>query len=132
MKPNTALAFKYSAIASGASFSNIALQALILKAYAGFMAVELSIILATGLILPIKYILDKKYIFNFRADSVSHDAKHFGLYTFVSIFTVLIFWGTEYGFHMLFKTDAMRYTGGLLGLVLSFIAKYKLDKKFVF
>lgn len=132
MKPQTTLALKYSAIAISASAMNIALQVLILKFYKGPLAIELSIAMATGLILPVKYFLDKKFIFSFQVSSLSKDAKHFGLYTFVSLFTVLIFWGTEYGFHAFFQTDLMRYTGAALGLAVSFMAKYHLDKKFVF
>ncbi|MCY4178204.1 MAG: GtrA family protein, partial [Endozoicomonadaceae bacterium] len=46
--------------------------------------------------------------------------------------TTAIFWGTEYFFQIIFKTDFMRYTGGIIGLIAGYLIKYRLDKRFVF
>ena len=54
------------------------------------------------------------------------------LYLVIVIALTLIFWGTEYAFHLIFTTDAMRYIGGVLGLTIGYYVKYQLDKRFVF
>ena len=46
--------------------------------------------------------------------------------------TTLVFWGTEFAFHLAFQTDAMRYLGGVIGLVIGYAIKYQLDKRYVF
>jgi hypothetical protein len=126
------LALRYTVIALSASIVNLLLQAGISRLYEGPFSVELSMAAATGIVLPIKYSLERRVIFAFQPDSLRHDAKLFYLYTVVSVFTVLIFWCTEYTFHLIFEDDAMRYLGGAIGLAISFYSKYRLDKRFVF
>jgi positive regulator of sigma E activity len=128
----TILAIRYTIIALSASALNLLLQAAISWLYQGPLAVEASMVLATGLVLPLKYSIERRVIFEFQPASLLHDAKLFYLYTMVSIFTVLIFWCTEYAFHLIFRDDAMRYIGGAVGLAISFYSKYRLDKQFVF
>jgi positive regulator of sigma E activity len=131
MSPAT-LAIRYTIIALSASALNLLLQAAISWLYQGPLAVEASMVLATGLVLPLKYSIERRVIFEFQPASLLHDAKLFYLYTMVSVFTVLIFWCTEYAFHLIFRDDAMRYIGGAVGLAISFYSKYRLDKQFVF
>lgn len=131
MNPRT-LALRYTSIAIAASALNLLLQAVISRLYAGPFAVEAAMVLATGIVLPIKYSVEKRVIFEFQPDSLMHDAKLFYLYTMVSVVTVLMFWCTEYAFHLLFGDEAMRYVGGALGLAISFYSKYRLDRHFVF
>ena len=50
----------------------------------------------------------------------------------MAVITTLIFWGTEYTFHLIYETELMRYIGGLIGLAIGFYVKYQLDKKYVF
>lgn len=50
----------------------------------------------------------------------------------MGIITTLIFWGTEYAFHLIYDTEFMRYVGGVIGLAVGFYVKYQLDKKYVF
>jgi hypothetical protein len=83
-------------------------------------------------VLPLKYSIERRVIFEFQPASLLHDVKLFYLYTAVSVFTVLIFWCTEYAFHLLFRDDVMRYVGGAIGLAISFYSKYRLDRQFVF
>lgn len=80
----------------------------------------------------IKYFLDKRYIFRFRARDVAHDTRTFLLYTFMGLATTVIFWGFEFGFQFLFETREMRYLGGIIGLAIGYITKYQLDKRYVF
>ena len=132
MKSSTDLALKYSAIALAASALNLIVQVLIVHFYNGPFSISASIMLATALVLPIKYYLDKGIIFDFKSNNLVHDIKHFKKYVFVSIFTVFVFWGTESIFQAFFNTNTMRYIGGAIGLAISFYMKYQLDKRFVF
>lgn len=85
---------------------------------------------ATGLIS--KYILDKKFIFCFRAAGLAHDSRVFLLYSMTGVGTTVIFWGMELSFHFLFGSLEARYLGGVIGLAMGYFIKYKLDKKYVF
>ena len=82
--------------------------------------------------LVVKYILDKRYIFRFRARDAAHDGKTFVLYTLMGLATTLIFWGFEFGFDHIFETKEMRYLGGIIGLAIGYLTKYHLDKRYVF
>jgi putative flippase GtrA len=89
-------------------------------------------IVGTGVGLVVKYVLDKRYIFRFRARDAAHDGKTFFLYTVMGLATTAIFWGFELGFDYLFATKQMRYMGGVLGLAIGYLVKYNLDKHYVF
>lgn len=91
-----------------------------------------SILAGTAVGLPIKYVLDKKYIFRFTAQNVLHDTRLFVLYSVMAVVTTAIFWGTELLFQIAFGTEALRLTGGAIGLVVGYLIKYQLDKRFVF
>ncbi len=81
----------------------------------------------TGLI--VKYVLDKKYIFYFVTKSKKEDAKKFAIYTVMGIITTIIFWGSETIFYLLWDE---KYIGAVVGLMIGYVSKYFLDKKFVF
>ncbi|UYN95724.1 MAG: GtrA family protein [Enhydrobacter sp.] len=126
------LTVTYALIALVATAANIGAQELSLRAYDGRWHVESSVLVGTAVGLVLKYVLDKAYIFRFRARDAAHDARVFALYTAMGVVTTLVFWGFELGFHYLFHTKAMRYLGGLIGLAIGYWAKYHLDKRFVF
>jgi putative flippase GtrA len=111
---------------------NIATQYTFLIIYDGIYNIELSIIAGTLFGLPIRYFLEKKYIFNFITKGLKQDSRLFFLYSFYGIFTTGIFWVTEYLFHLVFFADFMRYLGGVIGLSIGFFVKYQVDKRFVF
>ncbi len=91
-----------------------------------------AIIMGTLVGLIIKYILDKKYIFNYEAKSKSEDTGKFIIYSFMGIFTTAIFWTFELAFDSIFDHQYAKYLGGLIGLTIGYIIKYNLDKRFVF
>ena len=126
------LATLYTAFAIVATFFNILAQDIFSYIYSGPFYILVSIIIGTGVGLVIKYILDKKYIFKYKTQNAQHDGKVFMLYTLMGIFTTIIFWGFEFGFHAIFATKEMRYVGGVIGLMIGYICKYYLDKRFVF
>jgi putative flippase GtrA len=126
------LAAVYSILALIAALANLVAQDLIVRNYSGPNDVMISVAIGTGAGLVAKYILDKRFIFRFRARNAVHDAKTFMLYTLMGLATTVIFWGFEFGFHHLFATKEMRYVGGAIGLAIGYLAKYHLDKRYVF
>ncbi|XYJ11322.1 GtrA family protein [Telluria sp. B2] len=126
------LALVYSLLAAIATLANIGAQDVVIRLYNGIGAVTLSMIVGTGVGLIIKYDLDKRYIFRFRARDAAHDGKTFFLYTVMGLATTAIFWGFELGFDYLFATKQMRHLGGVLGLGIGYLVKYNLDKHYVF
>ncbi len=128
----TRIAVFYAIFALLASLANLATQAFVVLVYHGPWAIQISIAAGTLAGLPLKYVLEKRFIFAFAADSLSHDGRMFVLYSFMGVFTTALFWMTEWAFHIAFETDLMRYTGGAIGLTLGYVIKYQLDKRFVF
>lgn len=126
------LAITYAILALIAIAANIGAQDVVIRAYSGAFNVMLSVAVGTGVGLVIKYVLDKRYIFRFRARSVAHDGRTFALYTLMGLATTVIFWGFEFGFDALFASKQMRYAGGVVGLVIGYLTKYHLDKRYVF
>ena len=112
--------------------SNLAAQALVMYFDNNSHAMLLSMLVGTGVGLVTKYILDKHYIFIFKAENLAHDGKLFFLYSVMGIVTTALFWIIEYGFHWIFATELMRYIGGAIGLIMGYLIKYRLDKQFVF
>ena len=53
-------------------------------------------------------------------------------YSAMGVIIMLIFWGMEYAFHLIYEIDFMCYVGGIIGLTVGFYVKYQLDKKYVF
>lgn len=126
------LAVNYAILALIAIAANIGAQDVVIRIYSGAFSVLLSVAVGTGVGLVVKYVLDKRYIFRFRARSVAHDGRTFALYTLMGLATTAIFWGFEFGFHAWFASKEMRYLGGVIGLVIGYLSKYHLDKRFVF
>ncbi len=126
------LAIVYTIIALFATAANLGAQELTVRAWHGAFRIELSVFVGTGVGLVVKYLLDKKFIFRFRAASTSHDLHTFILYTAMGVVTTLLFWGFEFGFNAACQDKNMRYVGALIGLGLGYWAKYHLDKRFVF
>jgi putative flippase GtrA len=131
-KSATKIAVLYSLFAGLSTVVNIGSQMLSMLIYSGTYAVEISIFIGTLAGLPLRYFLEKRYIFSFESKNIKHDGQLFILYSFMGVFTTAIFWGTEYAFHLIFTTDVMRYIGGVLGLTIGYYIKYQLDKRFVF
>jgi putative flippase GtrA len=126
------LAITYAILALIATAANIGAQDLLIRVYSGAYEIILSMVVGTGFGLVVKYILDKRYIFRFRARDAAHDSRTFVLYTVMGLATTVIFWGFEFGFEYLFATKEMRYLGGIIGLAIGYVTKYHLDKRYVF
>jgi hypothetical protein len=126
------LAIIYAVLALIAMATNIGAQELTVRAYQGAFQVAFSVFVGTGVGLVVKYMLDKAFIFGFRARDKLHDVQTFGLYTVTGVLTTAIFWGFEFGFEAAFQSKDMRYLGGLIGLAIGYFTKYRLDKRYVF
>ncbi len=132
LKKRFAIVVLYIVFASLSTAINIGSQMLSMSIYKGLYAVEISILVGTATGLPLRYLLEKRYIFSFKSSDIRHDGQLFVLYSFMGVLTTVIFWLTEYAFHLLFAEDFMRYVGGVIGLGIGFYVKYRLDKKYVF
>ena len=132
MFASSKLAINYAIFALIATAANIGAQDLVIQNYSGAFDILASVVVGTGAGLVVKYILDKRYIFRFRARDTVHDSLTFALYTLMGLLTTVIFWGFEFGFDRLFESKEMRYLGGVIGLALGSLTKYHLDKRFVF
>ena len=132
MFSSTKLAVNYSLFALIATTANIGFQHIVNRLYAGSLAIFISVVVGTGAGLVVKYLLDKRYIFQFRTRGLVHDTQTFALYTTMGIVTTVIFWVFEFGFEYLWHSTAMRYLGGVIGLAIGYLTKYHLDKRYVF
>ena len=123
---------QYSGFAILAMAANIGAQDVAIRLYDRAYAVTLSVMVGTAIGLLVKYLLDKRYIFRYQVRGLSHDTQTFLLYSLMGVITTLVFWSFEFAFHYLFEIKAMRYLGGIIGLAIGYMAKYQLDKRFVF
>jgi putative flippase GtrA len=122
----------YTLFAALSTVINIGSQMVAIWAYTGPFAVEISMLVGTAAQLPLRYFLDKRYIFALNSKNIAHDGRLFVLYSAMGVITTLIFWGTQYAFHLIYNTEVMRYVGGVIGLGIGFYVKYQLDRKYVF
>ena len=126
------IAIKYSTFAVVSTLFNLLFQYFSFQFYTGFGSLYVAMFFGTLAGLISKYILDKKYIFYHTPKGKKDDAKKFVLYSFMGIFTTIIFWGTEIAFDILFQDPNAKYIGAVIGLSIGYVIKYFLDKKYVF
>lgn len=128
----TKLAVKYLIFALIATAFNLGAQRIIDFIYTGKFSFYISMLIGTLIGLFVKYLLDKKWIFYYKTKSVNDDFYKFILYSFMGVFTTLIFWGFEWTFNFMFSFYGAKYVGGFIGLCIGYYIKYNLDKKYVF
>ncbi len=126
------LTIKYGIFAAAAIAVNLLIQYISFMAYSGPHSLYLALFAGTIAGLIIKFILDKKFIFYYEAKSAPDNVYKFMLYSFMGIFTTLIFWGFEITFNAIFDFTGAKYAGGFIGLCIGYLIKYLLDKRFVF
>ena len=126
------LAFRYALFAAISTGVNLLFQYFSFLVYSDVAALYLAMFVGTLAGLVAKYILDKKYIFYHTPKDKTDDARKFLLYSFMGIFTTMIFWGTEITFNTLFQSPYAKYIGAVIGLSIGYVIKYFLDKKYVF
>ena len=132
MKSSATLVLLYSLFAGLSMAANLVTQAVVASLILGTLGIYLSVIAGTIVGLPIKYLLDKRFIFKFKTQNIAHDSRLFVLYSILAVVTTAIFWGFEALFQIIFGTELLRLTGGAIGLIIGYAVKYQLDKRFVF
>jgi hypothetical protein len=126
------LVFWYAVFAAISIGTNLGSQSLSFQLYQGAFSVPISVCIGTGVGLVVKYLLDKAWIFRYEHRGVVHGVRTFSLYVAMGLGTTLIFWVVEFGADALFHGETSRLAGGALGLVIGYVTKYHLDKRFVF
>jgi putative flippase GtrA len=126
------LALRYVAFAVIATAGNLATQRLVLRVTEQSLAFELALLGGTLVGLVIKYALDKRWIFADPAQGLAAHGRRFSLYTLMGVVTTMIFWGSETAFWLAWHTQAAREVGAILGLSAGYLAKYQLDRRYVF
>ncbi len=126
------LAFKYTLFAIISTGFNLLFQYISFFFYADFASLYVAMFFGTLAGLVAKYILDKKYIFYHIPVNKTDDVRKFISYSYMGIFTTIIFWGTEIAFNSLFQNPNAKYLGAVIGLSIGYVIKYFLDKKYVF
>ncbi|MEL7182059.1 MAG: GtrA family protein [Pseudomonadota bacterium] len=128
----TTLIVRYTAFAVIATVANLAVQRVVLAGLAWEHRLLVAIFFGTLVGLVIKYMLDKRWIFQDLSTGLANHSRQFGLYTLMGVLTTMIFWGFEYSFWVIWQTDPMRELGAVIGLAIGYVTKYNLDRKFVF
>lgn len=126
------LVLRYGGFAVLATLVNLGMQRLVLLAGESGPVFAAAVSAGTLAGLVVKYLLDKRWIFDDRSTGLASHGRRFTLYTAMGIVTTAMFWGFETAFWLTWKTDAMRELGAVIGLAIGYIAKYRLDRRFVF
>lgn len=132
MSRGVRLALLYALFAAIATVANLVTQTIVVRLIDGPWAVQASIVAGTIVGLPVKYFLDKQWIFRYVTVHIGENVRLLILYTATAVITTLVFWGMEWLFQELFGTEAMRLVGGAVGLLIGYVTKYFLDRKYVF
>jgi putative flippase GtrA len=124
----------FAAVATGANLGAQAAVHAVLPPAPGAagLAYWAALVFGTGVGLVVKYLLDKRWIFDDRSRGLAAHGRRFSLYTLMGVATTAIFWGTQTAFFVGFGTEAALHLGGALGLGLGYVVKYRLDRRFVF
>jgi putative flippase GtrA len=122
----------YTFFAILASFANLLTQRLVLSISKINLFYFLAITSGTLVGLIIKFFLDKSLIFFDKTKDIKSLGRKFTIYSTMGIFTTSIFWATETIFWLIWRQENMREMGAILGLMLGYILKYRLDKRYVF
>ena len=126
------LVLRYTFFAVLATLANLAAQRAVLRLEDSGSLFSIAVGTGTAVGLVLKYLLDKRWIFEDLSSGAKSHGKKLPLYTAMGIITTAIFWGIETGFWLVWETDMMRELGAIVGLSIGYIVKYRLDRRFVF
>ncbi|MCZ0814348.1 MAG: GtrA family protein [Pseudomonadota bacterium] len=128
----TTLIIRYTAFAVAATLANLGAQRVVLAIDEGPRGFAAAVFAGTLVGLVLKYLLDKRWIFEDHTSGAAAHGRKFTLYTAMGIATTAIFWATETAFWIIWQTDLAREAGAVLGLAVGYVIKYRLDRRFVF
>jgi len=111
---------------------NLLIQDIVLRSYPGRFRLLLAMVLGTLAGLALKYILDKVWIFRYKHRDAAHNLRTFIAYSAMGTATTSIFWLCEYTAVMIQDSSVSRNAGALVGLIIGYYVKYRLDKRYVF
>lgn len=126
------LVVRYALFAVVATVVNLGAQRMALATVPDPFGFPAALLAGTGLGLIAKYLLDRRWIFASAAARPTEEARQFTLYGLTGVVTTLLFWATETGFWLAWRTDAMRELGAVIGLAMGYTIKYRLDAAYVF
>ena len=126
------LILRYSGFAVLATLANLGAQRAVLALGETPALFALAVLAGTGVGLVVKYLLDKRWIFDDRSTGLAAHGRRFSLYTAMGLVTTAIFWATETAFWLAWQTHLAREIGAVLGLAVGYVVKYHLDRRFVF
>lgn len=126
------LTLRYAAFAVIATAGNLATQRLVMGVVDHALDFQAALLAGTLVGLVIKYALDKRWIFADAERGLAAHGRKFSLYTLMGVVTTAIFWGTETLFWIAWHTQLAREVGAILGLSIGYLAKYRLDRRYVF
>jgi putative flippase GtrA len=122
---------RYVVFAGIATLANLATQEAVVRV-APLSPLALSILMGTATGFVLKYLLDKKWVFDDGYSGHRRELQKITLYGVFSVFTTLVFWSFEVAFWVIWRTDFAKYTGAVIGLAIGYAAKFVLDRAFVF
>ncbi|MFL4991144.1 MAG: GtrA family protein [Microvirga sp.] len=122
---------RYVVFAGIATLANLATQEAVVRV-APLSPLALSIVMGTATGFILKYLLDKKWVFDDGYSGHRRELQKITLYGVFSVFTTLVFWSFEVAFWVIWRTDFAKYTGAVIGLAIGYAAKFVLDRAFVF
>lgn len=122
----------YAAFAGLATLANLVAQWSVFRLYEGAHSLPLGMAAGTLVGLGVKYVLDKRWIFEDCETGVSQHARKFSLYSLMGVVTTALFWATELVFAHVGQGEIWRYVGAVVGLGIGYSIKYCLDRRFVF
>jgi putative flippase GtrA len=128
----TGLVLRYAAFAVIATLVNLGVQRAVLAVDRGTLAFTLAMICGTAAGLVVKYVLDKRWIFDDRSTGLRAHGQRFSAYAAFGLLTTAIFWGFETAFWIWGRTDGWREAGAVIGLAIGYVLKYRLDRRYVF
>jgi putative flippase GtrA len=126
------LVLRYGFFAVVATLANLGAQRLSFAFAPEGTRLIVALVCGTSIGLIVKYVLDKRWIFHDYLRPVRQEARMFMLYTLTGVVTTLVFWGMESGFWLVWKTHGMRELGAVMGLVIGYVIKFKLDRHYIF
>ena len=124
------LALRYALFCAIGASINLGAQWVCTQLFAAHLVISMAVGTAAGLV-P-KYLLDRNYIFNGRGVDAREDARRFFVYSCLGAANTLVFWLIEWLATLISPHPGAQYIGGVIGLVLTYYAKYLMDRRWVF